>query len=99
MSFFISLFRNDKTINLLSFATLFINFEEVYLVTPVVIFLCTNFRYLRDSVSNVIFLLGGTYVFFGLITYLFLSSESKVLSDNLIGTISCSNFLDFYSHE
>tara|TARA_Y100001935_G_scaffold255611_1_gene269960 strand:- start:5363 stop:6568 length:1206 start_codon:yes stop_codon:yes gene_type:complete len=59
-----------------------VNFEEVYLVTPVVIFLCTNFRYLRDSVSNVIFLLGGTYVFFGLITYLFLSSSSQFLGYN-----------------
>ena len=42
--------------------SLIVNFEQVYLVTPVVIFLCTNFRYLQDSVSNVIFFLSSTYV-------------------------------------
>lgn len=59
-----------------------VNFEEVYLVTPVVIFLCTNFRYLRDSVSNIVFFLSGTYVFFGLITYLFLSSTGQLVGYN-----------------
>ncbi len=59
-----------------------VNFEEVYLVTPVVIFLCTNFRYLRDSVSDIIFLLSSTYVFLGFITYLLLSSSGGLVGYN-----------------
>ena len=59
--------------------SLIVNFEQVYLVTPVVIFLCTNFRYLQDSVSNVIFFLSSTYVVFGLITYLALSNSNQLI--------------------
>lgn len=59
--------------------SLIVNFEQVYLVSPVVIFLCTNLRYLKDSVSNVIFFLSSTYVVFGLITFLTLSNSNQLI--------------------
>ena len=55
-----------------------VDFEQVYLVTPVVIFLCTNFRYLQESVSNVVFFLGSTYVIFGIMAYYYLSNTNEL---------------------
>ena len=58
---------------------LLINIEQIYMVSPVVIFLCTNFKYLKNSVSNVIFFLSSIYVFFGLITYFTISNTNQLI--------------------
>ena len=58
---------------------LLINIEQVYLVMPVVIFLCTNFRYLHGPVSNVLFILSSTYFIFGLIAYFSLSNSIQTI--------------------
>ncbi|MDC0654191.1 O-antigen ligase family protein [Candidatus Marinimicrobia bacterium] len=73
-----------------------VNFEQVYLVTPVVIFLCINFRYLQDYVSNVIFFLGSIYAIFGIMTYYYLSNTNQLFlfSSNIFALFD----LDFDVH-
>lgn len=77
-----------------------VNFEQVYLVTPVVIFLCINFRYLQDYVSNVVFFLGGIYAIFGITTYYYLSNtnELNLFSSNIFSFFDLDFDVDIYQN-
>ena len=77
-----------------------VDFEQVYLVTPVVIFLCTNFRYLKESVINVIFLLGGIYFIFGIMTYFYLSNTNELFlfSSNIFAVSNLDFEIDIYQN-
>ncbi len=77
-----------------------VDFEQMFLVTPVVIFLCTKFRYLKESVSNVIFFFGFTYAIFGIISYYYLSNTDQLVlfTSNIFALFNLAFNVDIYQN-
>ena len=77
--FWYSIFLIWYSIRLLTAAStqlILVNFESVYFVNSIVIFLCINFRHLKDYVSKVIFFLSSIYFIIGITAYSsFLTNE------------------------
>ena len=101
--FWYAIFLSWYTIRMItqpSTQLMLVDFEQVYLVTPVVIFLCTNFRYLKESVINVIFLLGGIYFIFGIMTYFYLSNTNELFlfSSNIFAVSNLDFEIDIYQN-